>query len=95
MLKIMRFCFRFGVILTLTLLLTGCASMMGNYALVVDGKSRKIMAAQTYTVKKGDTLYSISKKYRVSVEDILKWNNKGDYYIKEGENLRIKEPKQP
>lgn len=45
----------------------------------------------TYTVKKGDTLYSISRKYGVSIEDILKWNNKSDYNLKEGEQIRIKE----
>jgi membrane-bound lytic murein transglycosylase D len=45
----------------------------------------------TYTVKKGDTLYSISKKYGVGVEDILKWNNKSDYNLKEGEQIKIKE----
>jgi membrane-bound lytic murein transglycosylase D len=47
----------------------------------------------TYTVKKGDTLYSLSKKYRVSIEDILKWNNKSNYNLKEGEILRIKDLK--
>ena len=30
---------------------------------------------QTYNVKKGDTLWSISKRYGVSINDIVKWNN--------------------
>jgi len=47
----------------------------------------------TYSVKKGDTMYSISRKYNASVEDILEWNNKTDYSLKEGEILRIKEQK--
>jgi membrane-bound lytic murein transglycosylase D len=47
----------------------------------------------TYTVKKGDTLYGISRQYKVSVEDILKWNKKSDYNLQEGENLKIKDLK--
>jgi membrane-bound lytic murein transglycosylase D len=43
-----------------------------------------------YTVKKGDTMYSISKQHNASIEDILEWNNKADYNLKEGEILRIK-----
>ena len=46
-----------------------------------------------YTVKKGDTMYSISKQYNANVEDILEWNNKADYSLKEGEILRIKAQK--
>jgi membrane-bound lytic murein transglycosylase D len=47
----------------------------------------------TYSVKKGDTMYSISRKYAVRVEDLLEWNNKTDYSLREGEILRIKEQK--
>ncbi|MEM9143764.1 MAG: glucosaminidase domain-containing protein [Bacteroidota bacterium] len=33
----------------------------------------------TYTVKKGDTLYSISRQYQVSVDDLRRWNGiRGD-----------------
>ena len=46
-----------------------------------------------YTVKKGDTMYSISKQHNASIEDILEWNNKTDYSLKEGEILIIKEQK--
>ncbi len=44
-----------------------------------------------YTVKKGDTMYSISRQHNVSIEDILEWNNKPDYSLKEGEILIIRE----
>jgi len=47
----------------------------------------------SYSVKKGDTMYSISRKYNASVEDILEWNNKTDSSLNEGEILRIKEQK--
>jgi membrane-bound lytic murein transglycosylase D len=33
-------------------------------------------AKQKYTVKKGDTLYSISKKFNVKVDDLAAWNGK-------------------
>lgn len=33
-------------------------------------------AKQTYTVKKGDTFYSISKKLNVELSDLLAWNGK-------------------
>jgi membrane-bound lytic murein transglycosylase D len=46
-----------------------------------------------YTVKKGDTMYSISKQHNASIEDLLEWNNKADYSLKEGEILRIKAQK--
>ncbi|MEM7550279.1 MAG: LysM peptidoglycan-binding domain-containing protein [Bacteroidota bacterium] len=45
--------------------------------------------SKTHTVKAGDTLYKIAKQYGVSVEDILKWNNKTDYTLKVEEKLVI------
>jgi membrane-bound lytic murein transglycosylase D len=47
----------------------------------------------SYKVKRGDTMYSISKQYNASIEDILDWNNKTDNSLNEGEILRIKEQK--
>lgn len=35
----------------------------------------------TYVVKEGDTLYNISNKYNVSLEDLMKENNLYDYLI--------------
>ena len=43
-----------------------------------------------HTVKKGDTLYSISKKYNVSVQQIKKINNLSDNGISQGTVLIIK-----
>jgi membrane-bound lytic murein transglycosylase D len=47
----------------------------------------------TYTVVRGDTMYSISKKHSVSIDDILSWNNKKNHSLKEGEILKIKKSK--
>ena len=44
---------------------------------------------QTYTVKKGDTLYSISKKYDLSVEELQKFNNLRGTRISIGQTLHV------
>jgi LysM repeat protein len=42
-----------------------------------------------HTVTKGDTLYSISKKYNIPVEELKKQNNIFDNAISIGQNLKI------
>lgn len=42
-----------------------------------------------HEVDKGETLYRISKKYNVSVDDIIAWNNILDKPIKKGDKLKI------
>ncbi|MEQ8475525.1 LysM peptidoglycan-binding domain-containing protein [Fulvivirga sp.] len=44
-----------------------------------------------HTVKPGETLYQIARLYNVSVQEIMKWNEKEDFNIKEGERLKIEE----
>ena len=46
-------------------------------------------AGAAHAVKKGDTLYSIAKKYGVSVADIVKANNIKNNHIEIGEKLVI------
>jgi membrane-bound lytic murein transglycosylase D len=43
-----------------------------------------------HTVAKGETLYSISKLYKVSLADLQAWNAKLDQNVKIGEVLQIK-----
>ena len=43
----------------------------------------------TYKVKSGDTLYKIATDHGVSVDQILKWNERIDYHLKVGEILKI------
>ena len=42
-----------------------------------------------YVVKKGDTLYSIAKKYKVSVDELIKKNNLKSNNISIGQKLKI------
>ena len=44
----------------------------------------------TYQVKEGDTLYSISRRYYTSVEELMKLNKLNDSTISIGQQLRIK-----
>jgi flagellum-specific peptidoglycan hydrolase FlgJ len=48
------------------------------------------MNSQTYQVTQGDTLYSISKKFNLSVDELRKKNNISDNAISIGQNLKIK-----
>jgi lipoprotein NlpD len=55
---------RLGVISALILILAACAST----------SNAPIARSGTYTVKKGDTLYSIGKRYNRSPRDLVAWN---------------------
>lgn len=55
------------------------------------GNSYKEPHYITYTVKRGDTLYSIAKKYGVSVDSILKLNNLLSTSLSIGQVLKIQE----
>ncbi|WP_217705523.1 peptidoglycan DD-metalloendopeptidase family protein [Peristeroidobacter soli] len=44
----------------------------------------------TYTVKRGDTLYSIAFRHKLDYRDLARWNNIGrDYVIYPGQTLRL------
>lgn len=47
-------------------------------------------SAGTYTVKRGDTLYSIARKYGADYHDLAKWNGIGsDYRLEIGQELKL------
>ena len=55
-----------------------------------DYKSNKnTLESNLHIVEKGDTLYSISKKYNISVEDLQKNNNLIDNAIEIGQTILI------
>lgn len=44
-----------------------------------------------YVVERGDNLFSISKKFNVSLEDLKKWNNINDLNVEQGSKLTLSE----
>lgn len=42
-----------------------------------------------YTVRQGDSLYLISKKFNVSINDLKRWNTLNKKYLKPGQKLKI------
>lgn len=66
-------------IIALLALLAGCASSPER--------------PTTYTVKRGDTLYSIAWRHRLNYQDIARWNGIGrNYLIHPGQRLRLYPP---
>jgi LysM repeat protein len=49
-------------------------------------------SALDYTVRKGDTLYSISRQYGVTVTDLRQWNYLKDSGIRTGQILHVSAP---
>ena len=42
-----------------------------------------------HKVTTSDTLYSIARQYQVSIKEIMDWNQKEDFVIKQDEELKI------
>lgn len=52
-------------------------------------QAQETRAVQTHTVQPGETLYSISRKYNCSVEQLRRWNPQLGTTLKAGETLSI------
>lgn len=64
-----------------------CTVLMGSVFYFGDGDA---FAKENYiTIKKGDTLYSISKKYNISIEDLKEYNQLTSNKIIAGQKLMI------
>ena len=61
----------------------------GAIAPSTSAKSKDNYSEKTYTVLKGDTLYSISKKTNVSLEELKRKNNLKDNSLAIGQTLRL------
>jgi LysM repeat protein len=64
-----------------------CTVLIGSVSYFSSGKA--FAADQYITIKKGDTLYSISKKYNISVEDLKEYNQLKSNKIIAGQTLII------
>ncbi|HKB44342.1 MAG TPA: glucosaminidase domain-containing protein [Chitinophagaceae bacterium] len=59
---------------------------MNTYA----SENAKAQTTTVYcTVKPKETIYAISKRYNVNIDDIVKWNQLGGYDLKTGQQLKI------
>lgn len=56
----------------------------------VDKKSTEKDNYSYHVVEKGDTMYSISKKYNIGIEDLKKLNRKSSNDLYVGEKIRVK-----
>jgi lipoprotein NlpD len=73
------------------LLLAGCAAALQWNSPQAGGELEP--APTSYTVKAGDTLYSISWRYGVDYHDVAAWNRLGsDYRIHPGDKLVLTAP---
>ncbi|AXG66142.1 LysM-like endolysin [Streptomyces phage Annadreamy] len=54
--------------------------------------SKPADSASTHTVVKGETLYAIASKYKVSVDNLKKWNNLKSDELSIGQKLNVKAP---
>ncbi|AIZ64582.1 hypothetical protein PK28_14505 [Hymenobacter sp. DG25B] len=52
-----------------------------------------VVPSVQHTVVKGESMYSISRKYGVTIKQIMEWNNKPDFNVKPGDKLEIKPAK--
>ena len=53
-------------------------------------KASKSTSTKTHTVKKGETLSSVARKYGCTVNDLKKWNGLKNNKVKTGQKLKIK-----
>ncbi|GGG31563.1 LysM peptidoglycan-binding domain-containing protein [Hymenobacter glacieicola] len=56
-------------------------------------KATASKAARSHTVQKGETLFSISKQYKVTPAQLQEWNSKSDGAVKIGEVLTVEATK--
>jgi membrane-bound lytic murein transglycosylase D len=49
----------------------------------------KVNTGIVHQVKPSDTLYSVAREYGVTIKEIMDWNQKKDFSLSVGENLRI------
>lgn len=87
------------VIPLLVLLLSACASQapapVSDRGFVRDGAAADVAKPGFYTVKKGDTLYSIALDNGQSYRDVAAWNSLDNpNVIKVGQSLRVAPPDQ-
>lgn len=65
------------------------AQVLGSGMIAYEVKEDPFGGAEEYRVKKGDTLYSISRRYNLSVEQLKRYNNLTGNTIAIGQTLKL------
>jgi len=66
------------------------AEVLGTNYIAVNTKESSSPLSDVYQVSPGDTLYSISKKFNLTVDELRRKNNISENAISIGQNLKIK-----
>ncbi|PPR26561.1 MAG: Murein hydrolase activator NlpD, partial [Alphaproteobacteria bacterium MarineAlpha9_Bin4] len=87
---------KFIIIVIITILITGCGKQL-TFPKIEEGifsdRQKKAYGEKRLKITTGDTLKSISDKYKVSIREIIKFNNlKKPYILKPGKTLSIPKP---
>ncbi len=59
------------------------------YPAVIDYDNLPKSTTGIHTVIKGDTMYNIAKRYKISVQQLMEWNNLSEQTVKLGQQLKI------
>ncbi len=60
-----------------------------SQVVISEGLTVKAKKEIEHEVKTTDTLYSIARKYSVTIKELMEWNNKKDFTLAIGEKLKI------
>lgn len=66
------------------------SEVLGTEYIPLNTKDQVSLNSELYQVTQGDTLYSISKKFSISIDDLKRKNDISDNSISIGQNLKIK-----
>jgi membrane-bound lytic murein transglycosylase D len=75
---------------------TAAPAQLAATALARSGSTAGIAASDrireiTYVVRRGDSLSSIARRFRVTVDELVKWNaGAGDKYLQPGQRLKMR-----
>jgi membrane-bound lytic murein transglycosylase D len=64
--------------------------LSGVQPVVSDAPTAVTAMAVEHEVKATDTLYSIARKYNVTIQELMEWNNKKNFSLTVGEKLKVK-----
>ncbi|MBL7857731.1 MAG: LysM peptidoglycan-binding domain-containing protein [Cyclobacteriaceae bacterium] len=65
---------------------------LSDNQIVTPSQQPLITKAAVHEVKPTDTLYSVARKYGVTIKDLMDWNNKKDFSLTVGETLKVAAP---